>query len=120
MLLTLFLYDWTEYDRLDQLLGGHGWASGEVSEICAPSGTGKTHLCLNTLVLMLMHNRTSQAIWIDTLDGGFSAQHASDIVRFHIQQQQQVDENESYDDESSVEVGFVEPIPLGRSMVVCQ
>jgi len=96
----------TQYDRLDQLLGGQGWASGEVSEICGSSGVGKTQLCLMTMVLMLFHNRTSQAIWIDTLDGGFSAQRASDVVRAHIQQrqQEQAEENEQSEGDALVEV----------------
>jgi hypothetical protein len=59
-----------------------------------------------TMVLMLFHNRTSQAIWIDTLDGGFSAQRASDVVRAHIQQrqQEQAEENEQSEGDALVEV----------------
>ncbi|KAF9358398.1 DNA repair protein rad51d [Mortierella sp. AD094] len=33
---------------------------------------------------MLVRDRTSRAIWIDTLDGGFSAQRASDVARTHL------------------------------------
>ncbi|KAK3810773.1 MAG: P-loop containing nucleoside triphosphate hydrolase protein [Benniella sp.] len=95
----------TGQQPLDQLLGGQGWASGEVNEICGSSGAGKTQLCLMTMVLMLVHNRTSQAIWIDTLDSGFSAQRASDVVRAHIQerQQEQTEENEQYEGDALVE-----------------
>ncbi|KAF9993086.1 hypothetical protein BGZ79_002314 [Entomortierella chlamydospora] len=36
---------------------------------------------------MLVQDKTSRAIWIDTLDGGFSAQRASNVVRSHLSRQ---------------------------------
>ncbi|KAI8346836.1 P-loop containing nucleoside triphosphate hydrolase protein [Mortierella sp. GBAus27b] len=94
----------TGQQLLDQLLGGQGWASGQVSEICGSQGTGKTRLCLNTLVPMLVHNRTSLAIWIDTMDG-FSAQGTANIVRAFIKQQEQQHDggNEQQENDLSIE-----------------
>ncbi|KAG0003524.1 hypothetical protein BGZ65_001625 [Modicella reniformis] len=96
----------TGQQLIDQLLGGQGWVSGQVSEICGSSGTGKTQLCLTTLVPLLVRNKASRAIWIDTLDGGFSARRASDVVRTHIQQQQQqqqANENRQHEEVPSIE-----------------
>ncbi|KAF8933743.1 DNA repair protein rad51d [Dissophora ornata] len=73
----------TGWKRIDQLIGG-GWVPGEVSEICGSSGAGKTQMCLNAMASMLVRDKTSRAIWIDTLDGGFSAQRSSDIIRAHM------------------------------------
>ncbi|KAF9947954.1 hypothetical protein BGZ72_010112 [Mortierella alpina] len=69
------------WKRTDQLLGGQGWASGEVSEICGAAGAGKTHMCLNSVATMLVNDPTSQAIWVDTLGGEFSAQRISAIIQ---------------------------------------
>ncbi|KAG0321503.1 DNA repair protein rad51d [Dissophora globulifera] len=36
------------------------------------------------MVHLLVQSKTSRAIWIDTLDGGFSARRTSDVIRAHI------------------------------------
>ncbi|ORZ12929.1 P-loop containing nucleoside triphosphate hydrolase protein [Lobosporangium transversale] len=79
------------FNRVDELLGGQGWSTGEVSEICGISGSGKTQLCLSTMSTMLIQDRSSYAIWIDTLDGGFSGQRTSDIIQTQLSQQEDFD-----------------------------
>ncbi|KAF9967949.1 hypothetical protein BGZ70_007583 [Mortierella alpina] len=69
------------WKSIDHLLGGQGWASGELSEICGPTGAGKTHMCLNAVATMLVNDPNSQAIWVDTLDGEFSSQRISAIIQ---------------------------------------
>ncbi|KAF9090491.1 hypothetical protein BGX29_011440 [Mortierella sp. GBA35] len=72
------------WNRVNQLLGGQGWLSGEVSEICGVSGVGKTMMCLNSAISLLVQDASSQAIWIETIDNEFSAQRASDTAKAHL------------------------------------
>lgn len=68
-------------NRVDQLLGGKGWISGEVSEICGVAGIGKTMMCLNSMIAMLVQDESSQAFWIETVNHEFSVQRASDTAK---------------------------------------
>jgi RecA/RadA recombinase len=100
--------------RIDRLLGG-GWRSGEVSEICSSDGSGKTDVCLHSAIELLLQDRTAQVIWIDAhSSGGFSAQHASDVSRIRIQQQQpqQTDGQDIEVCSKEIEVFFIQPHPL--------
>lgn len=91
--------------RIDRLLGGQGWISGEISEICGISGIGKTLMCFNSTIAMLVHDELSQAIWIETVDNEFSAQRASSIAKMHILRQREWQEQqESVDENSAIEV----------------
>ncbi|KAI7817098.1 P-loop containing nucleoside triphosphate hydrolase protein [Gamsiella multidivaricata] len=94
----------TGSECVDHLLGGHGWVSGEVSEICGSSSAGKTQMCLNTLVAMLARDKGSRAIWIDTLDGGFSAQRASDVIRTYNSRQKGPLDDGQFEGETPIEV----------------
>ncbi|KAK3845422.1 MAG: P-loop containing nucleoside triphosphate hydrolase protein [Linnemannia gamsii] len=75
------------WSRVNQLLGGKGWCSGEVSEICGVSGTGKTMICLNTTIALLVQDESLRAIWIETGDHEFSAQRASETAKTFILKQ---------------------------------
>jgi RecA/RadA recombinase len=88
--------------RVDRLLGGKGWISGEVSEICGISGIGKTTMCLNSMIAMLVQEELSQAIWIETVDHEFSAQRASDIAKVYILRQKECQEQQESGDENDI------------------
>ncbi|KAF9134521.1 hypothetical protein BGW39_006786 [Mortierella sp. 14UC] len=92
------------WSRVNQLLGGKGWCSGEVSEICGISGIGKTLMCLNATITLLVQDESSKAIWIETVDHEFSAQRASESARTSILSQlNRQGPQESDDDDSAVE-----------------
>ncbi|KAG0207600.1 hypothetical protein BGX28_001191 [Mortierella sp. GBA30] len=93
----------TGWERIDQLLSNQGWVCGEVSEICGTAGVGKTQMCLNAVVTMLVNDPASQAIWIDTLDGEFSAQRASEIIQVQLARQAKGPESAHSSEELSVE-----------------
>ena len=94
--------------RVNQLLGGQGWLFGEVSEICGVSGVGKTLMCLNSTIALLVEDETSQATWIVTIDNEFSAQRASDIARSYVvNRKASRGLQESKDDQDAIEVSFL-------------
>ncbi|KAF9904708.1 DNA repair protein rad51d [Linnemannia zychae] len=100
------------WNRIDQLLGGKGWCSGEVSEICGISGIGKTMMCLNAMIALLVREESSRAIWIETVDHEFSAQRASETAKACIlSQRDQQESDESNNDDSAVEPRAAPSVP---------
>lgn len=82
---------------------------------------GKTMMCLNSMIAMLVQDESSQAVWIETVDHEFSAQRASDAAKAFIlsRKDQRQGPQESNEEDLALEVSFnVALLCLGRCILI--